>query len=48
MATLPFLLDLIERLRRALNKSGRSLFVVADAFAEARRDWCSSKYPFAE
>ena len=43
MATLPLLVDLIERLRRALNKAGRNLLTLVDAFAEARHDWRASR-----
>jgi hypothetical protein len=47
---LPTVIYLIEALRRALKKSGRGLFLVADAFDEAMRDWraAGKKYPFAE
>jgi hypothetical protein len=48
MATLPVIIHLLDIIRRAVKKSGRSLFVLADAFAEARQDWRTSKYPFAE
>jgi hypothetical protein len=47
---LPTVIYLLEALRRALKKSGRGLFLVADAFGEAMHDWRASgkKYPFAE
>ncbi len=47
---LPTVIYLLEALRRALKKSGRGLFIVADAFQEAMRDWrdAKRKYPFSE
>jgi hypothetical protein len=47
---LPTVIYVIEALRRALKKSGRGLFIVADAFREAMHDWRAAKrkYPFAE
>jgi hypothetical protein len=47
---LPTIIYLLEALRRALKKSGRGLFLVADAFDEAMHDWraAGKKYPFAE
>ena len=47
---LPTVIYLLEALRRALKKSGRGLFIVADAFHEAMHDWRAAgrKYPFAE
>ena len=47
---LPTVIYLLEALRRALKKSGRGLFMVADAFEEAMDDWreAGKKYPFAE
>ena len=47
---LPTVIYLLEALRRALKKSGRGLFIVADAFSEAMHDWreAKRKYPFAE
>src|SRR3954449_2391427 len=49
-AMLPTVIYVIEALRRALKKSGRGLFIVADAFREAMHDWRAAKrkYPFAE
>jgi hypothetical protein len=50
MATLPVIIHLLDIIRRAVNKSGHGLFVVAGAFGEAMRDWreAGRKYPFAE
>jgi hypothetical protein len=50
IAMLPTVIYLLEALRRALKKSGRGLFIVADAFQEAMHDWRAAKrkYPFAE
>jgi hypothetical protein len=50
MATLPVIIHLVEIIRRAVKKSGRGLFLFADAFGEALRDWreAGRKYPFAE
>jgi hypothetical protein len=47
---LPTVIYLIESLRRALKKSGRTLFVIVDAFQEAMHEWRAArrKYPFAE
>jgi hypothetical protein len=47
---LPTVIYLIKALRRALKKSGRGMFIVADAFQEAMHDWreAKRKYPFAE
>ena len=47
---LPTVIYLLQAIRRALKKTGRGLFIVADAFGEAMRDWRSAKrkYPFAE
>ena len=47
---LPTLIYLLKYLRRALNKSGRGLSIVAGAFREAMSDWRNAKrkYPFAE
>jgi len=47
---LPIIIHLIEALRRALNKSGRGLSLIAAAFHEAMNDWrkANRKYPFAE
>jgi hypothetical protein len=47
---LPTVIYLLEALRRALKKSGRGLFIVADAFQEAMHGWRAAKrkYPFAE
>ena len=47
---LPTVIYLLEALRRALKKSGRALFIVADAFREAMHDWRAAgrKHPFAE
>ena len=36
---LPTVIYLLEALRRALKKSGRGLFIVADIFREAMHDW---------
>ena len=47
---LPTLIYLLKYLRRAMNKSGRGMFIVADSFQEAMSDWRAAKrkYPFAE
>ena len=47
---LPTVIYLLEALRRALKKSGRGVFMVADVFGEAMDDWreAKRKYPFAE
>ena len=47
---LPIIIHLIEALRRALNKSGRGLSLIAAAFHEAMNDWrnANRKYPFTE
>jgi hypothetical protein len=47
---LPTVIYLLEAIRRALKKSGRGLFIVADSFREAMDDWrkAKQKYPFAE
>ena len=47
---LPTVIYLLEALRRALKKTGRGLFIVADSFGEAMADWraAARKYPFAE
>ncbi len=47
---LPTVIYLLEALRRALQKSGRGLSMVAEVFGEAMEHWrrSSRKYPFAE
>ncbi len=47
---IPTVIYLIEAIRRALKKTGRGLFIVADSFTEAMHDWRNAKrkYPFAE
>ena len=47
---LPIIIHLLEALRRALNKSGRGLSLIADAFQEAMQDWRKAhrRYPFSE
>jgi hypothetical protein len=47
---LPTVIYLFKALRRALKKSGRGLFILADSFREAMHDWRAArqKYPFAE
>ena len=47
---LPTVIYLLEALRRALKKSGRGLFMLADVFGEAMQDWRNAKrkYPFGE
>jgi hypothetical protein len=47
---LPTVIYLLEAFRRALKKSGRGLFMLADVFREAMHDWRAAKrkYPFAE
>jgi hypothetical protein len=47
---LPTMIYLLEALRRALKKSGRGLFIVAESFGEAMQDWrdAKRKYPFGE
>ncbi len=47
---LPTVIYLLEALRRALKKTGRGLFIVADSFGEAMDHWRAArrKYPFAE
>ena len=47
---LPTVIYVIESIRRALKKSGRNLFLLADAFQEAMRQWRAAgrKYPLAE
>jgi hypothetical protein len=47
---LSIIVVLLDALRRALNKSGRGLFMLAGAFAEAMEDWRRTrrKYPFVE
>jgi hypothetical protein len=47
---LPTVIYLLEALRRALKKSGRGLFMLADVFGEAMHDWrdAKRKYPFGE
>ena len=49
LSMLPVIFHLLDALRRALKRGGRSLFFIADVFAEARHDWrTAAKYPFAE
>ena len=47
---LPTLIYLLASLGRALRKSGRGLFMLADVFGEAMQDWRNAKrkYPFGE
>jgi hypothetical protein len=47
---LPILIHLIKALRRALNKSGRGLSLLAQSFHEAMGDWreAARKHPFTE
>jgi hypothetical protein len=47
---LPTVIYLIEAIRRALQKSGRGVFMLVDVFSEAMEDWrqAQRKYPFAE
>ena len=47
---IPTVIYLLEAIRRALKKSGRGLFMLADVFREAMHDWreAKRKYPFAE
>ena len=47
---LPTMIFLIDAIRRALKKSGRSLFMIVDVFREAMGQWRAAqrKYPFAE
>lgn len=47
---LPMIVYLLQALRRAVKKSGRGMFILADAFSEAMQDWrdAKRKYPFAE
>jgi hypothetical protein len=47
---LPIVVYLLEALRRALRKSSRGLFMLADVYREAMQHWRESKrkYPFAE
>jgi hypothetical protein len=47
---LPLIVYLLEALRRALQKSGRGLSILAETFQEAMEDWrkAKRKYPFAE
>ena len=47
---LAMIVYLLEVLRRTLKKSGRGLFIVADAFNEALDGWrkAKGKYPFTE
>ena len=47
---LPTVILLIDAIRRALKKSGRGLFMIADVFREAMGQWRAAqrKYPFAE
>ena len=47
---LPTVILLIDAIRRALKKSGRGLFMIADVFQEAMAQWRAAqrKYPFAE
>ena len=47
---LPTVIYLFEVLRRALKKSGRGLFMLADVLREAMQDWrdMKRKYPFGE
>ena len=47
---LPTVIYLIHAIRRALNKTGRGLSMVADVLPEAMADWraAARKYPFAE
>lgn len=47
---LPTVIYLIEALRRALQKSGRSVFMLIDVFGEAMDDWrkAKTKYPYSE
>jgi hypothetical protein len=43
---LPTVVYLLEALRRALKRAGRGLYIVAEAFGEARE--AARHYPFAE
>jgi hypothetical protein len=47
---LPTVIYLIDAIRRALQKSGRGVFMLIDVFGEAMEDWrkAKRKYPFAE
>ena len=47
---LPIVVFLLEALRRAVKKSGRGLFMLADVVQVAMHDWreAKRKYPFAE
>jgi hypothetical protein len=47
---IPFLIYLLEMLRRAMRRANRGLVILASAFAEAMEDWrtMKKKYPFAE
>jgi hypothetical protein len=47
---LPTVIYLVKALRRALRKSGRGLFIIADSFDEALNQSHAArrKYPFAE
>ncbi len=47
---LPVVIYLVEVIRRALKKSGRGVFMLAEVFTEAMDDWrkAKRKYPSAE
>ena len=47
---LPTVIYLLDIIRRALKKSARGIFMLADVFQEAMDDWrkAKRKYPFAE
>lgn len=47
---LPTVIYLIHAIRRALNKTGRGLSMVAETLPEAMAEWRAArrKYPFAE
>jgi hypothetical protein len=50
MATIPVLIQLVEAIRRALQKTGRGLSLLVEAFIEAQEDCrrMARKHPFTE